>query len=113
MRLTFTCSVCKKENYLKEKASTRPNLQMQIRGDEVHVNCKFCGKRDKKHINRITAVVDNRIIGIGIIVGIVISLILIYFFGFIAAIILSIPILVWRNESDNAHKFNSYAIKRK
>jgi len=82
MRLTYTCSACKKENYLKEKAETRPDLQMKVRSDEVRVNCDSCGKMDKKHINRITAVADNRILVVGLLLGIVISSILIYFFWF-------------------------------
>ncbi len=112
MRLTYTCSVCKKQNFLKEKADTRPELQKKLGRDEVHVNCDNCGKMDKKHINRITAVVDQRITALGLILGSIISFVLIYLFGFIAALTLSLPIIVWRYESENAHKFNSYAIRR-
>ena len=107
MRLTYTCSSCKKQNYLKEKTNTRPDLQMKLRSDEVRVNCNFCGKMDKKHLNRITAVADNRILTLGFIIGLVVSVILIYFFGFIAALAFSFPIIVWKYESENAHKFNS------
>jgi len=86
---------------------------MKVGGDEVRVNCDYCGKLDKKHLNRITAVADKRILIIGFFSGAILSLILIYFFGLIAALILSLPIIVWRHENENAHKFNSYAIKRK
>ena len=113
MRLTYTCSACKKQNYLGYNEATRPELQMKVGGDEVKVNCDYCGKLDKKHINRITAVADNRILLVGLVAGIILSLVLAYFFGLIAAVILSIPIIVWKYENENAHKFNSYAIKRK
>ncbi len=112
MRLTYTCSSCKRVNYLKNRAETRPELQKKLGRDEVQVNCDGCSKLDKKHINRITAVIDQRITLIGLIVGGIASFVLIYYFGLIAAITLSFPIVVWRYESENAHKFNSYAIKR-
>ena len=112
MRLTYTCSVCKRVNYLNRNAGTRPELQQKVGRDEVQVNCQYCGKLDKKHINRITAVVDQRITAIGLLVGALVSGVLIYYFGIIAALTLSIPIIVWRYESENAHKFNSYAIRR-
>ncbi|MEZ4809916.1 MAG: hypothetical protein R2819_06115 [Allomuricauda sp.] len=112
MRLTYTCSACKKQNYLKQWAGTRPELQVKLGRDEVQVNCDNCGKLDKKHINRITAVADQRITMLGLVVGIAVSFVLIYYFGLIAAITLSFPIIVWRYESENAHKFNSYALRR-
>ncbi|MCL6266737.1 hypothetical protein [Flagellimonas myxillae] len=112
MRLTYTCAACKRQNFLREKADTRPELQQKVGRDEIQVNCDNCGKLDKKHINRITAVVDQRVTAVGLAIGGVVSFILIYLFGLIATITLSFPIIVWRYESENAHKFNSYAIKR-
>ena len=113
MRLTYTCSSCKKQNYLRKKAETRPDLQKLLGRDEVHVNCNYCGKMDKKHINRITAIADKRLLIIGFFGGLTIGCTLVYFFGFLAALAFSIPIIVWRYENESAHKFNSYAIRRK
>ncbi len=113
MRLTYTCRACKKQNYLPIKEETRPDLQKRINADEVSVNCNSCGKMDKRHINRVTAIPDSRILLIGVALGLVVTVILIGYFGFIAALSFSIPIMVWRYESEQAHKFNSYAIKRK
>ena len=113
MRLTYTCRSCKKRNYLPIKEATRPDLQKRINADEVRVNCNNCGKDDKRHINRITAVPDNRILLGGSIFGLFVVLVLIVYFGLIATIAFSIPIIVWKFESEEAHKFNSYAIKRK
>lgn len=113
MKLTYTCSACKKQNYLKAKAETRPDLQMKMANDEVRVNCDHCGKMDKKHINRITAVVDNRIMLAGIGVGVLSTIVLWNFFGAIATVTFCIPIFFWKYYSEKAHRFNSYALKRK
>lgn len=112
MRLTYTCSVCKKLNFLRYKEATRPDLQLKMGGNEVKVNCDNCGKFDKKHINRVTAVVDNKIIVLGIIASVVCTIALWNFLGAIAAFTFSIPILFWRHESEKAHEFNSYSIRR-
>lgn len=112
MKLMYTCSVCKKQNLLKHKEATRSDLQLKVGGNEVKVNCNSCGKFDKKHINRITAVVDNRIVFFGIIVGGISTIVLWTFLGAIAVFTFSIPIFFWKYDSEKAHKFNSYAIRR-
>ncbi|MEO9512966.1 MAG: hypothetical protein ABJN84_07510 [Flavobacteriaceae bacterium] len=113
MRLTYTCSGCKKQNYLKEKAETRPDLQMKIGKEEVCVNCDNCGKMDKKHLNQITAVVDNRMIFTGLIVGIISTLILWVYFGAIATVSFAIPLFFWIGENKALSGFNKYTIRRK
>ncbi len=86
---------------------------MKTGNDEVHVNCDYCGKLDKKHINRITAVVDNRIMLVGVGVGVISTIVLWNFFGAIATITFCVPIIFWRYDGEKAHRFNSYALKRK
>ncbi|WP_298485245.1 hypothetical protein [uncultured Maribacter sp.] len=113
MRLTYTCRVCKQQNYLPIKEETRPDLQKKVNADEVRVNCKNCGKDDKRHISRITAIPDNRIILVGVIMGVILTFVLIQYLGLIASITFSTPIFVWKYESEQAHKFNSYALRRK
>lgn len=113
MRLTYTCKACKRQNFLTLKEETRPDLQRRVNADEVRVNCKNCGKDDKRHINRITAIPDNRIILVGVIMGVILTFVLIQYLGLIASITFSTPIFVWRYESEQAHKFNSYALRRK
>jgi endogenous inhibitor of DNA gyrase (YacG/DUF329 family) len=113
MRLTYTCRICKKQNFLQHKEKTRPELQMKMAAEEVKVNCNNCGKFDKRHINRITAIADYRVIFMGVILGILGTIILWNFLGAIAIFTFSIPLYFWRYESEQAHKFNSYAIKRK
>jgi len=113
MRLTYTCSICKTQNNLQEKEETRALLQMKLKSDEVRVNCNSCGKMDKKHLNRITAIADTRIVLLGVAIGLVCTVVLWNFLGAIAVFTFTLPILFWRYESEQAHKFNSYIIKRK
>lgn len=81
-------------------------------GDEVRVNCKNCGKQDKKHLNRISAVTDNRIVFVGLILGIFGTLALWNYVGAIATITFTLPIIFWKYELEKVRNFNSYAIKK-
>lgn len=66
---------------------------------------------DKKHINRIDAVVDNRVTLIGLGLGLI-STVLVWKVGFIATITFLIPIFFWRNEMDKTSRFNKTLIRR-
>lgn len=112
MRLEFTCFQCKIQNKFVPVTATRGQLQMKI-GDEVEVECKYCNRTDKKHINRIDAVVDNKKILIVFIISIVISVVLFFLFGFIGTLVMSLPILMWVQEGKSTSDFNSYKIRRK
>ncbi|WP_271768482.1 hypothetical protein [Aquimarina algiphila] len=112
MKLEFTCSQCKIQNKFVPVVSTRGQLQMQV-GDEVEVECKYCNRKDKKHINRIDAVVDNKKILIVFIISMVISVVLFFMFGLIGSLVISLPILMWIQEGKSTSDFNSYKIRRK
>ncbi len=111
MRLQYTCSSCKTTNYYTPVVPTRADLQMKM-GDEVRVNCSNCGKQDKKHLNRISAVTDTRIIIVGLILGIISTVVLWNFVGAIGTITFSLPIIFWKYELEKTRNFNAYAIKR-
>lgn len=111
MRLQYTCSSCKKPNYYTPVVSTRADLQMKM-GNEVKVNCSDCGKQDKKHLNRITAVVDNRILIGGVILGIISTILLWSILGAIATATFTLPVLFWKSEQGKTRTFNRYTIKR-
>jgi len=98
-------------NYYSPVVSTRADLQMKM-GNEVRVNCSNCGKQDKKHLNRISATTDTRLIILGGVVGIICTVILLNFIGIIASVTCSFPFLVWQNEISKVRTFNRYAIKR-
>lgn len=112
MRLEFTCSQCKIQNNFTPVTTTRGELQMKI-GDEVEVACGYCNKEDKKHINRIDAVVDNRKIVIALVISAVVTVILFSIFGLIGTITITIPVLIWIQESKSTNHFNSYKIRRR
>ncbi|UII77529.1 hypothetical protein LV716_07105 [Flagellimonas sp. HMM57] len=86
---------------------------MKIGKDEIQVNCNYCGKMDKKHINNINAVVDTRIIVVGIFLGLVATVVLWNYFGAIASISFVIPMLFWISENKMLTGFNKYTIRRK
>ena len=112
MKLEYTCSSCKKQNNYKLVTPTRGELQMKV-GDEVDVNCNHCGKLDKKHINRIDAVVDSKKMLIAFLISAVVTVILYGFFGLIGTITFSIPLLMWIQENKSISHFNSYKIRRR
>ena len=112
MKLSYICSSCKAQNYIQERAETRVDLKMKLNTDEIRVNCSKCGKMDKKHINRIDAVVDSRVNMIGLILG-GISTVLVWQIGYIASFTFAIPILFWRHEMDKVSRFNKTLIPRK
>ncbi|MDH7447360.1 hypothetical protein [Aquimarina sp. 2201CG14-23] len=112
MKLEYTCSGCKKQNKYTPVVATRGDLQMKV-GDEVNVNCGHCGKQDKKHINRIDGVVDNKIILIAIVASVIVTIVLWNFYGAIGSITGVIPAFVWMYETKAANNFNSYKIRRR
>ncbi len=104
---------------------SRAHLQMKF-GDEVKVNCNNCGKFEKKHINRISAVIDQRLVIGGFIAGLAFGVIFCIYIFFIANVSLSfwkaiaafggaiagIPVFLWNRENTAVGNFNRYAIKR-
>ncbi|MCK8523201.1 hypothetical protein M0D21_16600 [Aquimarina sp. D1M17] len=112
MRLEYTCSGCKKQNKYTPVTATRGELQMKV-GDEVDVNCDYCGKLDKKHINRIDAVVDSRKMLVAFVISAVVTCVLFMYFGLIGTITFGIPFLMWVQENKSISSFNSYKIRRR
>ncbi|MEE1961678.1 hypothetical protein V1387_03200 [Allomuricauda taeanensis] len=124
MRLVYTCSVCKAQNYFKPKSGSRADLQIKF-GNEVKVNCVNCGKLEKKHINKISAVVDNRIVVGGFIIGLCVLILigsytfifdrpLAYwkFFALAGGTLSGIPVYLWNMENKAVGNFNRYAIRK-
>jgi len=113
MRLRYSCSICKASNYFTPKAPTRADLQMKFGSDEVQVNCKHCGKLEKKHINKISGTADNRMILIGLGIGVIVGITVLLFYGFIGVVALAIPLLFWAAENKAVGEFNRYRIRKK
>lgn len=125
MILKYTCTSCKQRNRFKPKMHSRADLQMKF-GDKVKVNCKNCGKVDKVHLNKINAVVDNRLV-VGGFIGGLILVVLFFVVGGIfaerglstwkiiaasASALVGIPTYLWNLENKAVGNFNRYAIKR-
>jgi uncharacterized membrane protein len=83
------------------------------KGDEFIVNCKNCGKQEKKHINDVNAEPNNTIIIIGIGIGIIVTIFLWFFYGAIGTVTAIIPIIFWQQQMSATKSFNSYRIRRK
>lgn len=112
MDLYTHCTSCKKDIKIKSIASTRPDLQME-KGEEFDVNCLSCGNLEKKHVNDIKAEYNNTLILIGVVIGAVVSIFLLNYFGIVGAIGTAIPILFWQQQMSAKKAFNSYMIRRK
>ena len=88
-------------------------------GDTVKVSCNSCGKGEKKHLNKIRAVVDNRLVVGGFIAGVLIVLFLVNYvimswktLAIAGSTISGIPVFFWNLENKAVGNFNRYAIKR-
>ncbi|WP_138656814.1 hypothetical protein [Maribacter algarum] len=95
-------------------------------GDEVRVNCSNCGKQDKKHLNRISATPDNRLVVGGFVIGVLIILLAGNYLEIIMQVSLSfwkilgiagsaiagIPMFLWNRENKAVKNFNRYALKK-
>ncbi len=111
MRLYTDCISCKTANTVKSYASTRPDLAMD-KGDEFKVNCTNCAKDQNKHVNDVYATENPIILIIGIVISIVVTVYLWSIVGVFGTITIIIPALIWQQQRNAAHAFNSYRIER-
>jgi len=111
MLLHTTCHHCKKEIPIDSKAIARTELEDE-RGAEFVVECKKCGTKETKHVNRIKASPNLVPVAIMAVISVVVTLVLWYVLGAIGTISIIIPLIVWYQQSNAAHKFNSIRIPR-
>ncbi len=104
---------------------SRAELQMKF-GDTAKVNCENCGKVDKVHLNKINAVVDNRLVVGGFIGGLILVVLFFVVGGKLeerslstwkliaasASALVGIPTYLWNLENKAVGQFNRYAIKK-
>ena len=112
MNLYTVCRSCKESIKVKSGAISRPDLQME-KGDKFKVNCQKCGKIDKIHVNDVSAESNKSVIITGLIIGVVFSIFLWFYYGAIAAISIAIPYLFRQQQMKSVKAFNSYKIRRK
>ena len=113
MRLQYVCNACRLPNTYAPITATRGDLQMKV-GDEVQVCCKHCKEEQKIHLNKISALLDNRWIVISFFVSLVISLVLWNLFsGIWLVVAIPLPMILWATENKAVGNFNRYRIRKK
>jgi hypothetical protein len=110
MRLNYYCSTksCKKINHIIVKSTNRYDLKHEI-GEEINERCKHCGSYTKRHINRLHAVANFKIIIGGILLAAVVTLIF-WDLGYISTLSATIPIGIWAYENKKISVFNKHLI---
>ena len=111
MKLITTCNSCKHPIGIKSNATTRPYLEQEL-GEYFSVNCSNCANNSKKHINEVVAIENGIYLAVGLIVGLILTVIFFFMLGALALASFTIPILIWKSQSSSVHTFNSYMITR-
>ncbi len=110
MKLSYYCSSCKKENYLKTSAPDRYAFLQEYGKNEINERCKHCGNHTKRHINRLHAE-PNKFILIGGALIAIIGTILLWDFGFVSTLSGAVPIGIWMDQNKKTSLFNRSMVK--
>ena len=112
MKLSYYCAThhCKKENYLKTKATNRHEFLIEYGKDEINERCKYCGNFTKRHINRLHAEPNKLILIGGFLLAIIVT-IAFWNLGFVSTLSFSIPIAVAFDQNSRTSMFNKTMIK--
>lgn len=108
----FKCTFCNSENKISISEEDRGSLQMK-KGNEIPYTCTNCHKKDKIHINKIKAEPNKNTFIFSCIISIIISIVLILFFGLIATLSFVLPMIIYLYQQSLAKNFNSYKVKSK
>ncbi len=111
MNLYSTCTHCKTDISIKQKAPTRGDFQMKY-GNSLELKCEHCGENQNVHINKIRAKESKLILLSGFIVSLIVTAFLWSFYGAISTVTIVIPVLVWYQQIKNTRSFNHYMIRR-
>ena len=82
------------------------------KGNEFKVYCS-CGSEETKHVNDVIAEKNNLVMIIGVGIGIVVSAVLLFNFGIIGTLGLSIPIIFWQQQISATKAFNGFTVRRR
>lgn len=110
MKLHTVCKSCETEIRIKERASTRTELQDKI-GSTLTFVCPKCTTTNTKSINQIYAKPNIIISLVGLTLGIVITVLLWSVLGAIGTISGAIPIGISKYQQNICRDFNRYRIK--
>lgn len=105
----YYCPSCQERNAFSSMASDRVELERE-KGERIPVECEHCHSRTKLHVNQVRAEPNKIITGASAVAGVV-GAVALWQVGFIAAITVGLPVLVYQMQSRSASTFNSYKIK--
>jgi len=111
MNLFTVCESCKEQSTIKSNATDRPEL-IKSKGEEFNYQCTNCLTTHKVHVNDVRAKMDNKVLLRGIVISLVVTIVLLNFVGLYGTITLTIPALIWKQESNAVHSFNRYLSRR-
>ena len=115
MKLYTHCEFCNSQINLKEKTSTRLNLEVK-KGKEFDLKCNECRNSQTKHVNDIKAETGYLQPLIGLLLGIAVALFCFFAFKNVVIIttsILTFPLLFIYQERKSTSNFNSNLMSRK
>jgi hypothetical protein len=110
MKLSYYCDSCKKENYIKTKASERYTFLEEYGSNEIKERCKHCGNHTKKDINRLHAEQNYAIIISGLFLAIIITIFL-WDYGFVSTLTGTIPVGIWIDQNNKTSTFNKSRVR--
>lgn len=111
MRLIAHCDSCIELIKVSSFAPTRPDLVSE-KGETLSLECTKCRNISQKHVNDIQAKDSLVLIGIGMLISIIITIVLWKFLGAIGTISIIIPPYIWQAQSKSISTFNNYRLKR-
>ena len=123
MRLAFSCRKCYRRSTVPITYPSREEAKDVLGSAFMQTSCSHCGHTEEKHLNDIYAIADWRVyllggavaalIGLGLVLLLLhLAGILIFFVYMKIALVLSFPILLWKWQNNQAHKFNLNRIER-
>jgi predicted RNA-binding Zn-ribbon protein involved in translation (DUF1610 family) len=95
MALYTYCKSCKINIILKLKTSNWTDLLI-ANGGKFYVKCQNCRKIEKKYVSDIKVGSNFAILHLGVVVGIIVTIILWICFGAIGTVSVIIPFLFWK-----------------
>lgn len=109
MKLSYYCSSCQKENYIKVKSDNRYDLKQEIGSDHFKERCTHCGNFTKKHINRLRAFPNTKFIYTVLAIAIIITVAMNSYIS-LTKIVLALPFILWVDQKRKASAFNKLMI---
>ena len=109
MKLSYHCSSCQKENFIKVKSTNRYDLKQEIGSDHFNERCTYCGNFTKKHINRLQAFPNTKNIYFILIIVVIIAATFWNYAKFLKYIA-ALPFILWFEQKRKASNFNKIMI---